>query len=81
MAVNPAQQMVRRDVIIEAEVVEELCRSRLTSHHSPNPLQITQRIESRVSSTGNAKFFNGIGREQSADRVRFVLISLKNSKG
>ena len=58
MAVNPAQQMVCRDVIIEAEVVEELRRSRLTSHHSPNPLQITQRIESRVSSTGNAEFFN-----------------------
>ncbi|CAN7691493.1 hypothetical protein [Rhizobium sp. LjRoot258] len=34
MAVDPAQQMVCWDVIIKAEVVEELRRSRLTSHHS-----------------------------------------------
>ncbi|MBB4167617.1 hypothetical protein FHX09_001448 [Rhizobium sp. BK538] len=37
MAVNPAQQMVYRDVIIEAEVVKELRRNCLTSHHSPDP--------------------------------------------
>ncbi|MFA1624097.1 hypothetical protein ACDY96_15055 [Rhizobium mongolense] len=62
MTIDPAQQMVRRDMIIEAEIVEELRRNRLTSHHSPDPLQITQRIESRVPSIGNAEFFNNIRR-------------------
>ncbi|ANM14049.1 MULTISPECIES: hypothetical protein [unclassified Rhizobium] len=52
---------ILKDVIIEAEVVEELRRSRLTSHHSPDPLQITHRIESRVPSACNGEFFNSIG--------------------
>ncbi|CUX05662.1 hypothetical protein AGR1C_pAt40005 [Agrobacterium fabacearum TT111] len=33
MSIDPAQQVVSRDMIIKAEVVEELRRSRLTSHH------------------------------------------------
>ncbi|WP_172723803.1 hypothetical protein [Neorhizobium sp. T25_27] len=33
MSVDPAQQVVGKDMIIKVEVIEELRRSRLTSHH------------------------------------------------
>ncbi|MGK9285661.1 hypothetical protein [Sinorhizobium meliloti] len=61
MTIDAAKEMIRRHVLLKAEIVEELRRSRLKSHHSPDPLQITQRIESRVSSASNDEFFNTIG--------------------
>ncbi|WP_201446036.1 hypothetical protein [Sinorhizobium meliloti] len=60
MTIDAAKEMIRRHVLLKAEIVEELRRSRLKSHHSPDPLQITQRIESRVSSASNDEFFNTI---------------------
>lgn len=49
-------------MLFETEIAEELRRSRLTSHHSPEPPQITQRIASRVhSASNNDEFFNSIG--------------------
>jgi hypothetical protein len=45
MTVDAAQQMIGRNVIIEAEVVEELRRNRLTPS-SLNPPQINATIES-----------------------------------
>ncbi|EHK74237.1 hypothetical protein SM0020_29875 [Sinorhizobium meliloti CCNWSX0020] len=50
-----------RNMLFETEIAEELRRSRLTSHHSPEPPQITQRIASRVhSASNNDEFFNSI---------------------
>lgn len=62
MAVNLAQQVICRDVIIKAEVVEEL-RRKLTDIPSwLIPPQINAAIESQQPSTDNSEFANGIGR-------------------
>ncbi|WP_210207165.1 hypothetical protein [Sinorhizobium fredii] len=60
MLIDPAQKMVGWHVLIETEIVKELRRSRLRSHHRLIPCQITQRIESRVPSACNDEFFNSI---------------------
>jgi hypothetical protein len=60
VVVDPAQKMIGRHVLIEAEIIEELRRSRLKSHHRLIPCQITQRIESCVPSACNNEFFNSI---------------------
>ncbi len=64
MVVDPAQKMIGRHLLIEAEIIEELRRSRLKSHHRLIPCQITQRIEPCVPSACNNEFFNSIGAMQ-----------------
>ncbi|WP_370057360.1 hypothetical protein [Sinorhizobium fredii] len=39
MLIDPAQKMVGWHVLIETEIVKELRRSRLRSHHPPDPLK------------------------------------------
>src|ERR1700734_3956354 len=48
MPVNAAQQMIARDMIVEAEVVKQLSRRRLNPHHR-RLSRITRDSESRPS--------------------------------
>src|SRR3546814_2459939 len=65
MAVNPAQQVVCRNVIIEAEVVEELCRSRLTSHHRSTLRKSCRALNHAVRASAMAGLFNRIRQTRS----------------
>src|ERR1700729_1835542 len=52
MPVNAAQQMIARDMIVEAEVVKQLSRRRLNAHHR-YPSRIRRGRESRRDSDPN----------------------------
>ncbi|MGO8038033.1 hypothetical protein [Rhizobium leguminosarum] len=59
MAVDAAQQMIGRNVIIEAEVVEELRRNRLTPHHSIRRKSM-RRLNHDTKASATPSVFNTI---------------------
>lgn len=52
--VDPSKEVVIRDMIIETEIVEQLRRCHLQSHHRPIPSGINRWMESRHRQSINA---------------------------
>ncbi len=60
-AIDPPQQMIGRDVVLETEIVEELALiARQTSHQRPALLQTNRKTESQHQGCGKSDFINGI---------------------
>ena len=60
MLVNAAQLVVGRDVIIEAEVVEQPSRYRLHAHHRRFSRKSAGEVNHATRVAATAEFFNGI---------------------
>jgi hypothetical protein len=66
VSVDAPRQVIGRDVVIEAEIMEQPSVCRLNAHHrylSPN--QMRQRITTLPSHQSTADFFNDIGKYRS----------------
>jgi hypothetical protein len=61
MLINASELMVGRDVIIEAEVVEQPSRYRLHAHHRHFSRKSAEELNHATRVAATAEFFNGIG--------------------
>jgi hypothetical protein len=66
MLINASELMVGRDVIIEAEVVEQPSRYRLHAHHRRFSRKSAWEVNHATRVAATAEFFNGIGGKQSS---------------
>jgi hypothetical protein len=53
MQINPSQQVIGRDMLIEAEIIEQSGRRRPNAHHRRIPRQITKGSESQRRPSSN----------------------------
>ena len=79
MVVDPAQKMIGRHALIEAEIVEERRRSRLKSNHHLIPANLL-RIESVVPSACNNELFNSIAPKRTVVRKRLQAIFAETNR-
>ena len=59
-AIDPPQQMIRRYVILDRELVEQRALRHLPRTHHRQPFRLSTRTESAPDDFFNAEFFNGI---------------------
>ena len=72
VSIDAPQQMIGRDVLIEAKVVKQPSRCRLNPHHRRlSRIQTRQRITALPSHQSTANFFNNICAFRPCAKTRF----------